>query len=101
MNEVDQWAGVPFQSVYEDYAEVPTYRCPCCRSLTLHGRGHFEMCPVCRWEDDGQDEAEAARVRGGPNGMLSLTQARLNFARCGACDPERAVRARPPTEAER
>ena len=35
---------------------------------------------MCRWEDDGQDDPAADEVRGGPNGCLSLTNARENFA---------------------
>jgi hypothetical protein len=52
--------------------------CPCCHLPTLHARGVFEICPVCWWEDDGQDDADADTVRGGPNGPYSLTQARAN-----------------------
>jgi hypothetical protein len=67
------------------------FRCPCCRSKTLGERGGFESCPVCFWEDDGQDDHDADVVRGGPNGTLSLTTARANYERFGACE-ERAVR---------
>jgi hypothetical protein len=52
---------------------------PCCSALTLSGRGAFEICPVCGWEDDGQDDPDADVVRGGPNGSLSLTEARRRF----------------------
>ncbi len=65
--------------------------CPCCHYRTLAERGGFETCPVCFWEDDGQDEADAEVVRGGPNGSLSLRAARENFDRIGASD-ERSVR---------
>jgi hypothetical protein len=41
---------------------------------------------VCFWEDDGQDDHDADEVRGGPNGTLSLTQARTNFRMFGACE---------------
>jgi hypothetical protein len=41
------------------------------------------------WEDDGQDTHDADEVRGGPNGTLSLSQARRNFARTGASSDER------------
>ena len=54
--------------------------CPCCRSLTLSDPGGFEICPVCGWEDDGQDDSDADVVRGGPNGHLSLTDARRGYA---------------------
>ncbi|MFI6288676.1 CPCC family cysteine-rich protein [Streptomyces sp. NPDC051018] len=53
--------------------------CPCCFQLTLEERANFEICPECGWEDDGQDDADAHIVRGGPNGRLSLAQARLDY----------------------
>ncbi|MGJ4859446.1 CPCC family cysteine-rich protein [Labrys sp. KB_33_2] len=64
-------------------------RCPCCRYRTPGERGGYEVCPVCHWEDDGQDDHDADEVRGGPNGSLSLTQARRNFEQSGVSDPER------------
>src|SRR5688572_16464825 len=51
-------------------------RCPCCGCKTLSQRIAFEICPVCYWEDDGQDDGDADENRGGPNGRLSLTEAR-------------------------
>lgn len=60
----------------------------------------YDICKVCYWEDDGQDEHNADVVRGGPNGSLSLAQARANYLRLGACE-ERLVRhARPPLPEE-
>ncbi|MFF5703091.1 CPCC family cysteine-rich protein [Streptomyces sp. NPDC012794] len=53
--------------------------CPCCFERTLEERANFEICPECGWEDDGQGDADAHLVRGGPNGSLSLTQARLDY----------------------
>ena len=54
--------------------------CPCCGYPTLHDRGGFEICTLCFWEDDGQDDEDAGEVRGGPNHDYSLTEARANFA---------------------
>lgn len=54
-------------------------QCPCC-----YYRTGCTTCPVCFWTDDGQGDADADEVRGGPNGELSLTEARLNFAIYGA-----------------
>ena len=65
---------------------IKTVRCPCCSHMTLTSQAGFECCPVCYWEDDGQDEDTAERVRGGPNGSLSLRQAQENFKRCGASE---------------
>ena len=47
-----------------------TYLCPCCHFRTLQGRGGFEICSICFWEDDGQDDESADEVWGGPNGDL-------------------------------
>ncbi|MET7778114.1 CPCC family cysteine-rich protein [Streptomyces sp. NPDC005388] len=65
------------------------YRCPCCGFITLAERGAYEICPVCLWEDDGQDEHDADAIRGGPNRGLSLRGARRNFHDVGACDDRR------------
>jgi Cysteine-rich CPCC len=62
------------------------YRCPCCNYKTLFGRGQDEICPVCFWQDDGQDDPDADIVLGGPNRELSLSQARSNFQLLGALD---------------
>ena len=41
--------------------------CPCCGCLTITEAGGYDICPVCRWEDDGQgdDEADNASVNTG------------------------------------
>jgi len=72
------------------------YPCPCCYCLTLGERGGFEICPVCFWEDDGQGEHDAHVVRGGPNGALSLADARENYRRMGACADRFVGTVRPP-----
>ncbi|WHY69480.1 CPCC family cysteine-rich protein [Neobacillus sp. SuZ13] len=54
-------------------------KCPCCGYPTLEERGGFEICILCNWEDDGQDNPYADEVWGGPNGDYSLTEARKNF----------------------
>jgi hypothetical protein len=76
------------------------YRCPCCHHVTLCERGGFEICPVCYWEDDGQDDEDADTVRGGPNGALSLTQARENYLHHQVCDPKFVEHVRPPLPKE-
>ena len=76
----------PVQWTRKPNSPDKVYRCPCCRCKTLHSRGGFEICPVCFWEDDGQDEPDAERVLGGPNGSLSLRQAQANFQKIGAVE---------------
>lgn len=70
--------------MHEAKEDQSLIRCPCCRYCTLEGEGN-EVCPVCYWEDDGQDDPHADEVWGGPNADLSLTQARINFEKLGAC----------------
>jgi hypothetical protein len=89
-----------FRNVVEPYSAVPAYRCPCCGNRALHERGGDEICPVCFWQDDGQDDHDADVVRGGPNYDLSLTVARENYRRIGAADPKNLAHVRPPTNEE-
>jgi hypothetical protein len=63
--------------------------CPCCGRATLPEQGAYDICKVCWWEDDGQDNAQADTVMGGPNYGVSLTQGRVNFLRHGIFDPRR------------
>lgn len=90
----------PFKNVSRDTEEVKTYRCPCCGYKTLCGRAGFEICSVCFWEDDGQDNHDADEVRGGPNGRLSLIIARKNFKEFGASDERSVQYVRKPTPDE-
>ena len=39
----------------------------------------YEICGLCDWEDDGQDDDDADQIAGGPNSNYSLTEARGNF----------------------
>lgn len=55
--------------------------CPCCGYPTLSAQAEFEICTLCEWEDDGQDDPHADEVWGGPNGAYSLSAARQNFQR--------------------
>ncbi len=76
------------------------YNCPCCGCKTLGERGGYEICPVCFWEDDGQDEHDTDVVRGGPNGGLSLTKARANYIDLGASDERFVGKVRKPRAKE-
>lgn len=77
------------------------FRCPCCGSRTLVAPAALELCPVCWWEDDGQEDDDASEVRLTVNGTLSLAEARMHFADCGAAHPRYRSFVRPPTAAER
>jgi hypothetical protein len=57
----------------------PLFRCPCSGLPTLSERSSWDICNVCWWEDDGQDDPRANEVWGGPNKQYSLSAARANF----------------------
>jgi hypothetical protein len=75
-------------------------RCPCCGYRTLHERAGDDICSVCFWHDDGQDDAHADEVWGGPNKDLSLTKARENFRSFGAVHRDVLAHVRPPLPEE-
>lgn len=86
---------------YQPPGDGGRHACPCCGCRTLDERGMYDICPVCFWEDDGQDDHDADAVRGGPNGPLSLAAARANYAASGACEAAMLENVRPPTAEER
>jgi hypothetical protein len=51
--------------------------CPCCGYPTLGERGSYQICKICWWEDDGDDDLD--EIRNGPNIGYSLSEARINF----------------------
>ena len=58
------------------------------------------LCPVCWWEDDGQEDSDAAEIRLTVNGQLSLNEARTHYAHCGAADPRSLRYVRKPNVTE-
>lgn len=32
------------------------YKCPCCRFYSLKIKSEYEICRICKWEDDGSEE---------------------------------------------
>jgi hypothetical protein len=81
------------KNVFADTSGGP-YSCPCCGHVTLAERGGYEICRECWWEDDGQDDHDADVVRGGPNGRLSLADARAAYVGKGGTP----LPHRPPSE---
>jgi len=64
---------------------TPRHLCPCCDFVTLPERANYLICPVCFWEDDGQD-VDALDEQSGPNHGITLRQGRTNFETLGACE---------------
>jgi hypothetical protein len=65
------------------YVQV-SFACPCCNFFTLSEEppGTFEICPVCKWEDDDV-QFYNSNYKGGAN-EESLNDARQNFKKFGA-----------------
>jgi hypothetical protein len=61
------------------WKNISRVSCPCCGYPTLGERAMYDICDLCDWEDDGQDDENASIVSGGPNSGYSLEQARINF----------------------
>jgi len=82
-------------------AQIPVgmVACPCCGRATLSSRGAYQICPVCFWEDDGQDSADADVARGGPN-AVSLTEGRRNYLAFGASALADRAKVRRPVDEE-
>lgn len=57
---------------------IKLFTCPGCGYPTLPERGGYDICMVCNWENDLQDDKEADEIWGGPNYDLSLTENRLD-----------------------
>ncbi len=74
------------KSVFAPPQEGVRYRCPCCHYKTLEERGGYDICPVCFWEDDGQDDEDAENRRVFSPNHMSLKLARENYRRFGACE---------------
>ena len=54
------------------------YPCPCCNEITIAEQGDYEICQVCKWEDDpGQNEHPDDNL--GAN-AISLNEARAKWA---------------------
>jgi hypothetical protein len=69
--------GVVRYAMREAGCAIPV-ACPCCGYLTVSD-DRFDVCGLCLWCDDGQDDPDADTVRHGPNRGLSLTAARMLF----------------------
>jgi hypothetical protein len=75
-------------------------RCLCCGFKTLAMPEALELCQVCWWQDDGQDDRDADVVRRTVNGNLSLSEGRLNYKHLNAADPRYVGHVRVPRQEE-
>ena len=87
LTEIDKQILMDFfnrRKMFDNYikeSNLDLFTCPGCGYPTLSERGGYEICAVCNWEDDNQDDPNADEVLGGPNYELSLTENRLIIGR--------------------
>jgi len=72
------------------------FQCPCCDFFTLEAWGEYDICPICRWEDDGSDLDRPDEVSS-PN-RITLREGRHNFRQYGVSDRARLPHALPRME---
>lgn len=75
---------------------VGMYACPCCGYATISEPANYEICRICFWEDDGQDDPDAHECHGGPN-QVSLIEGRRNFLVFGSAEVKDRSHVRIPT----
>ena len=77
-----------------EIGENGLYACPCCGYATLQNVSAYEVCELCYWEDDGQDDPNESENRNASN-KVSLAEARVNFFSLGVCDVRHLDHVRP------
>ncbi|MFB9215669.1 CPCC family cysteine-rich protein [Vibrio sinaloensis] len=86
-------------SKIREQAKNTLYACPCCGYATIGEPAEYEICEICFWEDDGQDDPDSENFLGGPNGV-SLNEARFNFLVFGAAEQKDLRHCREPSESD-
>lgn len=94
MNETEMLAAFQIRRAhYDTYLQannIPVYTCPGCGFPTLTERNEFNICNLCNWEDDGQDDhanslldvlQENGISLSLPNAQLTLKDNRINIGR--------------------
>lgn len=59
-------------------------RCACCRQFTLPAYSEYEICPICGWIDDPNQNRDPSLLRGANS--MSLEEARIIWAEKQAND---------------
>nr|WP_156964226.1 CPCC family cysteine-rich protein [Trabulsiella guamensis] len=57
------------------------YLCPCCGERTLDKKGHYQICCVCKWQDDPVQSSDPDYSEGANS--MSLNEAKEIFKASG------------------
>ena len=57
------------------------FECPCCGNKTLSTRGEYDICPICKWEDDGNEVDDAYSSVN----HMTLKEGKNNYLLFGSC----------------
>ena len=75
---LSQSISIVTKTAYKVIGELEVlYLCPCCSHYTLDSVGEYDICPLCKWEDDLTTELDDYSA---PNDS-TLGQARIDFMR--------------------
>ena len=83
--------------------KINKIKCPCCGNYTIEDLGEevvVSICPMCFWQFDILGQNNPNEIVGGPNGNLSLNQARDNYKKFGACSEDMLPYVRKPNKKE-
>lgn len=69
------------------------YPCPCCGYKTIDSDGHYDICPICFWEDDPFQKVNIDEE--GAN-KISLVEAQANYFRLGVSEEQFSHHVRKP-----
>lgn len=78
------------------------FACPICQSYTFRSPEDIgDICPVCFWELEGFEHENQDTPKYGPNGDLSVAQARVNYQKFRAVQERFIKEVRHPLESEK
>lgn len=72
--------------------------CACCGYRTMESDGHYDICPICFWEDDPFQKEDVYDA--GAN-HIPLIEAQKNYLKYGACEERFIKNVRKPKKTDK
>ena len=67
------------ENIFVEGEQENLFACPCCQYQTLKERGRYIICPVCFWEDDGNNDL----TRYSSPNRMTLAEGRAKYIKYG------------------